>query len=55
MKKLIKAILGIILLVISFMLASEAGKNLAGGGNTGNKERQIQLGTVKIDYTINGN
>lgn len=51
MQKVLKLLIGVILLLIGIYLATQAGQGFAGGGRKG---VTVPLGTVKIYYSING-
>ena len=51
MRNVLKLLIGVILLLIGIYLATQAGQGFAGGGGKG---VTVPLGTVKIDYSING-
>lgn len=49
--RVLKLLLGILLLAIGIMIASNVGNN-AGGGNK--RGATIPIGTVKVEYSVNG-
>lgn len=49
--KVLKLLLGILLLAIGIMIASNVGNNAGGGSKRG---VTIPIGTVKVEYSVNG-
>lgn len=49
--KVLKLLLGILLLAIGIMIASNVGNNAGGGSKRG---ATIPIGTVKVEYSVNG-
>lgn len=49
--RVLKLLLGILLLAIGIMIASNVGNNAGGGSKRG---VTIPIGTVKVEYSVNG-